>query len=371
MGPYGVKKFRHFYVNLAIIALNTAILFAGLEFIARIIIFDIAPENKLLRFKLPQEWPKTSLSLSPHPYLSYSTTPNYFNYNNGRKEFSHNSLGYRGLETTLKKQTGIFRIVTLGGSTTYTSGVPENSKTYPALLEKELKEKFGFHNIEVINAGVPGYTSWESLINFQFRVLELDPDLIIIYHGTNDTHARLVPPSAYHGDNLGSRKHWENPAIPFWEQSVVIRFFSRLKISSPPSDRDFTGAKTAFQSGPNPLQTLKANPPVYFKRNISSIVAIAKQNNIGVMLATWASSSNLGYANLAHYKAGFSDTVNVIKEIGSQYSVPVFNFHEKMPEDGKYWIDGIHVNERGSALKAHLFARFISEEKLVSEKFKK
>ena len=70
------------------------------------------------------------------------------------------------------------------------------------MLEKILVEKYKYENIEVINAGVPGYTSWETLINFQFRVLDIEPDLIIIYHGTNDTHARLVLPKFYQSDNL-------------------------------------------------------------------------------------------------------------------------------------------------------------------------
>ena len=218
-----MKKFRYHYTSLAIIVLNIIFIFTVLELMARFLLYDIVPDSKLLRFKLPDEWPKKNLKLSPHPYLSYYTTPGYTNVNKSREEFKHNSLGYRGPEISKKKKPGIFRIVTLGGSTTYTSGVPLNVLTYPAMLEKILVEKYKYENIEVINAGVPGYTSWETLINFQFRVLDIEPDLIIIYHGTNDTHARLVLPKFYQSDNLGTRKHWENPDIPFWEYSILGR----------------------------------------------------------------------------------------------------------------------------------------------------
>lgn len=362
-----MKRFRHNYTNLAIIILNTILIFAIFEISARVALFHLVPESKFLRFKLPDEWPRKSLKLTPHPYLSYSTTPGYINFNNGRKEFVHNSLGFRGDEITKIKKNGVFRIVALGGSTTYTSGTALNSNTYPSLLEKILIDKYHYSNIEVINAGVPGYTSWESLVNFQFRVLDLNPDLIIVYHGTNDTHARLVHPMVYQSDNTGSRKHWENPAIPFWEYSVLARFFARLRIDKPPSENDFTGAITAHNPGPNPMETLRQNPPTYFKRNLSNIIAIAKHKNIKIMFATWASSPNLGYAKLKHYKKGFSEAVEIVQQLGSKNAIPVFEFHKLMPTDSKYWTDGIHVNSKGSLIKAELFAKFIVQKRLIPD----
>ena len=56
----------------------------------------------------------------------------------------------------------------------------------------------------MINAGLAGWSSWESMINFQLRLLDLEPDLIIVYHAVNVLHARLVwPPEAYQPDNSG------------------------------------------------------------------------------------------------------------------------------------------------------------------------
>jgi lysophospholipase L1-like esterase len=60
--------------------------------------------------------------------------------------------------------------------------------------------------VQVINAGVGGYNCWEVLINLELRVLDLDPDLIIIYEGRNDVRAGLVEPASYRGDDSGRRK---------------------------------------------------------------------------------------------------------------------------------------------------------------------
>ncbi|MCZ6675152.1 MAG: GDSL-type esterase/lipase family protein [Verrucomicrobia bacterium] len=115
-----------------------------------------------------------------HPDIGYVLSPGYDD---------HNSLGWRGAEFELEKPAGTWRVVCLGGSTTYGTTA---STAYPAFLEELLREE-GIE-AEVINAGVPGWTSRESRINFELRVLPLDPDLVIIYHGRND----LIP-QAYNG----------------------------------------------------------------------------------------------------------------------------------------------------------------------------
>ena len=120
--------------------------------------------------ELVEDW----LLYQPHPYLSYALTPGYVN-----GKVRHNSLGYRGKEITSPKPKGLFRIVAMGGSTTYTIAVDDDVKTYPALVESLLQQQLGKRRVDVVNAGVAGYTSYESLVNLQFRILDLKPDLLI------------------------------------------------------------------------------------------------------------------------------------------------------------------------------------------------
>src|SRR5262245_20239427 len=61
------------------------------------------------------------------------------------------SLGLRGSEIA-EKSAGRTRILTLGDSYTFGSGVADD-ETFSAVLEKEL----GPERVEVVNAGVPGY----------------------------------------------------------------------------------------------------------------------------------------------------------------------------------------------------------------------
>ena len=94
-----------------------------------------------------------------------------------------NNLGLRG-EDINPKESSTYRIVTIGGSTTFGTGVSDN-ETYPSILESLFHEK-GFENIEVINGGLGGAWSFQEVILIQNKILDLEPDLIIVYDGWND-----------------------------------------------------------------------------------------------------------------------------------------------------------------------------------------
>ncbi len=245
----------------------------------------------------------------------------------------------------MKKPEGGYRIAVLGGSAAYTEKVKDNAQTFTAQMEKILREQYGYHNVQVINAGVPGYTTWESLINLEFRVLDLEPDLIIIYHNTNDVHARLVLPAAYRGDNSGARVQWHEPPIKWWEHSAILRIASRkLDWTEQVRLDDFVEAPTTVdRTGADPYAALQQNPPVYFKRNLSNMLAVAKENHIKAMLATWAFSPHFGdYASEDYYQQAYKEQNEIIRQVALAHAVPVFDYGTEMTQDKAYWADGRH-----------------------------
>lgn len=133
-----------------------------------------------------------------------------------------NSLGYRGPEIALPKPDHVYRIVALGGSTTYGIYLDRWQDAYPHKLQQALTEAHGYQDIEVINAGVPGYTSWESAVNLMLRIPDLKPDMVIVYHGVNDINPRLSAPQHYDGLNSG-RGTWIDYAEPL-PASVLYRY---------------------------------------------------------------------------------------------------------------------------------------------------
>jgi lysophospholipase L1-like esterase len=95
-----------------------------------------------------------------------------------------NSAGYRGPEFEIPKPAGIFRIVALGGSSTF-SYQTDDTKIWTRRLEEKLRAHFG-GGVEVVNAGVPGYSVFNSKINYLYRIRDLGPDALLLYHTWND-----------------------------------------------------------------------------------------------------------------------------------------------------------------------------------------
>ena len=359
------------YLSPLLFLLAASILFTFLvgEIASRIWLGYFASRDQRYNYSLYTEIPREEWQYSPHHYLSYYLTPNY------KKGFlSHNSLGFRGDYFPAKKSKGVYRIVLIGESGTYDTEISDNNKTFAARLRDILENKYEYKNVEVVNAGVGGYNSWESLINLEFRILDIDPDLIIVYHGANEVHARLVIPSYYRGDNSGRRQTWFYPPIKFWQKSCLLRIITRkLGMDRQVNLEDLTAApSTSYMynaSGDDSdkiIEVLKRNPPIYFERNLSNMIAIAKEHNIEIILATWAHSPYFNdYASTKHYEYAFRENNDVVKKVAASHKILLFDFENVMPKDKKYWSDGRHSNEIGAQKKAELFAEFIHRQGLI------
>lgn len=95
--------------------------------------------------------------------------------------YSTNELGFRS--PPLKLRRNQFRILAIGDSTTFGQHLSD-SETWPAQLQELLDP--GAEQVEVINAGVIGASSFQGLAFLNTRGLALEPDLVIATFGFND-----------------------------------------------------------------------------------------------------------------------------------------------------------------------------------------
>ena len=116
----------------------------------------------------------------------------------------------------------------------------------------------------------------------------------------------------------------------------------------------------------DPAQILEANPPIYFRRNLENMIAVAKEHDVQILFSTWAHSPNLNdYAAEDYYQQGFRENNDVVKDVAGSHDIPMFDFAAVMPQEAIYWADGRHVNETGALVKAQLFAEFIDSQGLI------
>jgi len=334
---------------------------------ARFWVGFVASREERLAYALPSDDPK-ACKYAPHPYTCYSLEPG-----RQRDGANHNSRGFRGPEFAVPKPLGVFRIAILGGSTTYCEFIGDDNATFPARAQQTLHHDYGRTEVEVVNAGVPGFNSWESSIDFQMRVLDADPDLTVVFFGVNDVHARLVDPESYKADGTGRRRIWSEPwEVRVMRASMLLRFVGvQIGVWKPPGVENYTVADSAFHrnrdAGPEMMEILAANPPTYYRRNVENIIAVAKARGIGVVLVTWPYSEEIkDYVSLPHYQKGVAELNAVIREIAAAEHLPLFDLAAKMPTDRKYWRDGRHVNALGAELEGRWLAEFLQAQGLLN-----
>lgn len=386
---------RSISANILLLAASLIFVFAAAEALSRLYLVHFASAKTFFRYASARQldtsdYVRFGLRYAPHQYLGYYPTPDFRQEVDGKLYNRHNARGFRGEEIPMPKPAGEFRIACLGGSTTYTNQVFDYRLSYPDQLQAVLRER-GRPGVRVINAGAEGYTSWESLINLQFRVLELEPDLIIIYHGINDALARLVYPySAYRADNSGFRAAPTSlTAMPtIWEYSTILRIaMIKLGLAEPHNRiamvKQF--AKTAwhgelqrqwskgiYPSGifekASVADMLDHNPPRYFRDNLLDMIGDAQARGIKVVLATFAYSPEFKQVAMFATPGGqraLAESNQVVKSLAGTPGVHVFDFAEAFPKDPELFVDGQHVNEKGARIKAELFAEYLVKNGLV------
>ena len=124
------------------------------------------------------------------PYLFWRFVPGSEMEGDGRI-YRINSRSLRDHEIALPKPPGVFRILSLGESTTFGAGVALE-ETYTKVAERLLRERLPEMKIEAINAGVGAYTSFQCVTYLERYGLDLMPDMVWLFSQTNDTMASYM-----------------------------------------------------------------------------------------------------------------------------------------------------------------------------------
>ena len=210
-----------------------------------------------------------------HPYLVVEPSPNTRFQSKEGILFSHNSLGTRGMETSVKKKDGVKRILTIGGSSTYCVGVSDN-QTWPHYLQEKLGNGY-----EVINMGVPGYTTVEHIIQTALNMSDVSPDISVFYIGWNDVRNQHVADlrsdySNFHGKS--QYNHLMLDALKIGNHSVIVRTVSNIikKIFV----RDPEGTYTVIGTPDKFTTKVDKRALDLFKRNAKLLIALCRAQGI-------------------------------------------------------------------------------------------
>lgn len=310
------------------------------------------------------------------PYLNYINNPG-FKDTDGNTEI--NSMGIRyPQEISLQKPKSAYRILFLGGSTTF-GDVDDTYDVFPALIEKKLRDSISylnpaFNKLECLNGGVHGLTSAELLTHFQFKYQYLQPDLIIVHTGFNDAFAYAgIHGSRYQPDYHNSRRVFRDVfELTSFEKKLLrskaiaylfIRFRMTDYLKTTLEDNIFfhhINDKMWFDTDQYTLADTAYNA---FYNNIKTIVSVAKARGIKVLLVPEVCDSTHMPPNLNKIlPAGLRLNRRLLQQIALENNVYFYPLPDKEFTSNLFLDDdGIHVNEEGEKLKAQHIGKCIQE----------
>ncbi len=264
------------------------------------------------------------------------------------KTYRINSLGLRGEE--IKSCKAGKRILALGNSCTFGWGI-SYAQTYPERLEALLGG-----GCEVINGGIPGYSSFQGRRFFEKELISLQSDIILILFAWNDHWAAA--------NGIADKDQQFPPRVVIAFQNFLSRFHSywllkKLLLSGIEQNSDSLFDRTAlvYRVGLSD-----------FKSNLEEICHAARSKGITPVLLTSPITSLETY-----YPPGsrspmhlFHEKYNqAIRELAVSDTIELVDLAREFDRYGDLFNDApndpVHFNTKGHQLVAELLAGYIRE----------
>ena len=201
-----------------------------------------------------------------------------------------NADGFRSAPTARDKRAGALRIACIGDSWTFGMNVNQDA-SYPGRLEAVLKQQQPGADLEILNFGVLGYSSFQGLELLKRHVLDLHPDVVLIGFGMNDSEV-----AGYRDRDVGhaGAPGWRDrvKSVAAWSDLYgLLKYFALVLRFHPRAVGDFlkADAKTEPSKGSDAVNYddiepwTRVSPPDY-DRNIREMVTLARGRGARVVL---------------------------------------------------------------------------------------
>ncbi len=308
-------------------------------------------------------WSEDDLRFNPvfhfmedHPTLFWVQKPNLNTHFRNNIPLRTNSLGLRSPKIAIPKPGDVYRILSLGESTTWGDLVKE-PETYSRVLEKILNDPAeGFagkgKKVEVINAGVGAYTIWQSYVYLIEKGVKLQPDLVMIYHQSNDNlpcgvidHRSWLYKIKYTDRELYQRRRRFRPLFKLLYHS---RAYMRLRKSILTLPSDLPVSKPGETGHPRVPYDDRV-------RALNGILDGCKQQGAGLLIIK------------PHYFYNNPDET-LLWEFAKKHSLPYVDLplllkevRSELGTDALLFRDGMHPTPLGHRLYAEAIGKMISD----------
>lgn len=307
------------------------------------------------------------------PQLGYRLEPDRQRTDATGKRFRHNHLGVRGPEISRVKPKGVRRILLLGDSTVYGPYVDE-TETSAAQLQQRLAQGLDGARVQVVNAGVPGWTSRETRLNLLLHLAELSPDALVVMEGRNELFPELF--RSYRSDYSHYRRigydYRRGNRIPRrlfrWSRAWMLlstRHGERLGYSSLDERPPYAYVRWENLPDESQIAALARRPGILegFRRNLEADLDFASARGILAVLASipfrvegYRSGVIRGSPRIYPVLSELMRRNNALtRAIAAERGVPFVDGASL--SRARYLVDDCHLNADGERELARLFAR--------------
>lgn len=332
-----------------------------IAFTVVIVVVALSAAELLCRFREGPQGDSRYAPMEPDPHRGSALRPGAHFEHDGRVA-TINSLGMRGPEVGAK-QPGVLRVLCVGGSSTYGLLIGDDESTWPAQLDRALRER-GIR-AEVLNAGVPSWTLRASQTNLELRLYALRPDIIVVCHTFNDL---MAPASSYVHDSFAedASELWRP-----WRSSALLRAVGRRldRLSpEPKGSRLDPDLATAFERNLRRMVTrgraLGATVVLTTEPNCLRPTLEASRAAKVPGIEPWYSFySTLEYAPLIE---GVGRFYQATRELARELGAPFVDLEPVIPDDPVFWGSPIHHSEAGERLIASHLAGELARRGLLT-----
>jgi hypothetical protein len=337
-------------------------------------------------FKPLQEYPDMG-GYSYFPYLPYSPTPKFTDLDSLRVL---NSRGFRNsVEFSIPKPANTFRIICLGGSTTYDDyGEQKDKDTWAGRLEHYLNLHSAGKKYEVINASGHNYDTYMNLIDFMTRCRDLQPDIIIIFEGINEIYfngfdnVSFAHTNVFQPFNFNYHSYFYNlNHNMFLKYSMFLRL-CYIKFFINPLNLNVMSTKKVHHYEIANLKNIAADSLFTFKKGLEGFIAISKADNSKIVFLSQAYNfknfKNFFILNTEDYSEA-DERLRMLKEetarihekmklTALQNDIPFLDMNEVLNQNDSLFansMDAVHFSKTGSSFFGLRVYNFLVEKKLV------
>lgn len=318
------------------------------------------------------------------PYLPYVATPYY---QNEKKNIYHNSRGFRNAyEFEIPKPDDVYRIVCLGGSTTYSDNDnAQNEQIWTGRLEYYLnKNSSKGMRYEVINASGHNYTAYMNLIDYLTRVRDLLVDMIIIYEGINEIYFNGYDDSSFAHYDVFKQTPFDafNKKIDYYNRSYLLKkseFLRRLYIRWHFKSQSLNSMSTKYphyNSAKN-IENMKKGSLLTFRKALDGFIAVSRVDDARLIFLSqayhykklekslYSFNKEFDENNIKDYINETKRVAKVMKAIAIKNDIPFLDMNLILEQQEKYFqknpLDAVHFSIHGEDYFASKVYKFIAQ----------